>query len=112
MRSTRSLRSLASRSARTLPAKPAPTINQSYIPLLRRRGGVNRQGRGGTIGNGVASHIQHELVHGGPCLVPGSRRQMAVDLGEPALPRSSQDELRLFDQFFGAAGDLDQSLLA
>jgi hypothetical protein len=25
------LRSLANRSARTLPAKPAPTINQSYM---------------------------------------------------------------------------------
>src|SRR5688500_15095638 len=112
MSRTRSFRSLARRSASTLPANPAPTIIQSYIQSLRRCRGIDRQGRGRTVRDRSARNVQHQFVHVGPGLVPGTGREMAVDLGKPVLLGPRQDEFGLLHDVSGAPCDLDKTLVA
>src|SRR5215204_5864432 len=96
MTSTRSSRTFARRSASTLPAKPAPTISQSYMgSLLRGRDGEDGETRRGALAHGV----EHQLVHGAPSLVPGASGQVPVDLGEPRLPGPTEQRLGLAHDF-------------
>src|ERR1051325_2068370 len=108
MTRTRSLRWLARRSASTLPAKPAPTISQSYmIRLLRGRDdGVGRDGCGGT--RRLAHGVEHELVHGAPGLVPGTGREMPVAPADARLLRPPEQDFGLADRLQGCPGDLDE----
>src|SRR3954447_15463549 len=99
MTSTRSFRTFAfaRRSARTLPAKPAPTINQSYmIRLLRRRDGEDGEGGRRTLGGGaVPQRTKHEFVLAAPVLIQGAGAQMPVHLREPSLLGPLQEDFRL-----------------
>src|SRR3954465_241862 len=108
MTSPRSFRTFARRSARTLPAKPAPTIKQSYmIRLLRRRDGEDGEGGRRTLGGGAVAPQRPDvgLVHGAPGLTPGTGGQMPVPLREPSLLGPLQEDFRLANHFERRLGD-------
>src|SRR5829696_4074738 len=110
MRRTRSLRWLASRSAMTLPAKPAPTISQSYMRLLR---GCERvDGDRGARAIRLAGRLEHQPVHRAPGLVPRAYGEMPVDAREPGLLRALEQALRLAHHLERRLRDLNEPLLA
>src|SRR5215218_2622493 len=109
MTRTRSLRWLARRSASTLPAKPAPTISQSYTGLLRRYD-IGRRGRGRA--RGLSEAFEHQLVHRRPGLVPGAGGKVPIHPRQPGLPRTLEQRLGLAHRLERGLGDLDEPLLA
>src|SRR4051794_37228117 len=101
MMRTRSLRWLAIRSAMTLPAKPAPTINQSNTGNTFLGGGGNR------LQEDAAR--QNLLMHRFPGLIPGARCELAVDSGEPRRLALRHELLGAAHELFRRTCDLDEA---